>query len=121
VLKFIDGLPSDVLAIEAIGRVTHADYRDTLIPRAEALIAKGPVKLLYVVGKEFTGFELEALWDDSTFGFRHWHDFSRVAVVTDHSWISAAVKMFKPLFHAEVRLFGLSEMSAAKDWIVAAQ
>ena len=33
---FIEGLPSDVLAIAASGKVTHEDYRNTLIPRAEA-------------------------------------------------------------------------------------
>ena len=66
--KFIEGLPPDVLAIEASGKVTHEDYRDTLIPKAEAMMAKGPIRMLYVIGKDFTGFELEALWDDSVFG-----------------------------------------------------
>ena len=116
-LKFIDGLPHDVMAIEAAGTVTHEDYRNTLIPKAEAMMAKGPIKMLYVIGKEFTGFELEALWDDSAFGFRHWHDFTHIAVVTDHPWMSAMVGMFKPFFHGEVRLFRLSELPAAKGWI----
>ena len=53
--KFIDGLPKDVLAIEATGKVTHEDYKSTLIPRAEAMMGKGPIKMLYVIGKEFTG------------------------------------------------------------------
>jgi len=118
--KFIDGLPSDVLAIEAIGTVTEEDYRHTLVPAAEAMIAKGPIRMLYVIGKDFEGFELEALWADGAFGFRHLHDFGRIAVVTDHAWMGAAVNMFKPFFHAEVRLFGLSELPGAKDWIAAA-
>src|SRR5271155_73146 len=58
--RFVDGLPSDVMAIEAIGKVTHDDYRNILIPKAEAMLAKGPIRMLYVIGKEFTGFELEA-------------------------------------------------------------
>ena len=74
--KIIEGLPQDVLAIEASGKVTHDDYRNTLIPKAEAMIAKGPIKMLYVIGKDFAGFELEALWDDGAFGLKHWHDFS---------------------------------------------
>ena len=119
--KFIEGLPSDVLAIEAIGTVTRRDYRQTLVPAAEALIAKGPIRMLYVIGKEFKGFELEALWADSAFGFGHLHDFSRIAVVTDHTWMGVAVNMFRPFFPADVRLFGLSELPDAKDWIVATQ
>ena len=54
-LKFIDGLPQHVMAIEPTGRVTHEDYRRTLIPKAEAMMAKRPIRMLYVIGKEFTG------------------------------------------------------------------
>ena len=114
---FIVGMPPDVMAIEASGKVTHEDYRDTLIPKAEAMMAKGPIRMLYVIGKEFTGFELEALWDDSVFGLKHWHDFSHIAVVTDNTPIGAMVNMFKPFFHGEVRLFRLAELPLAKDWI----
>lgn len=115
--KSIDGLPQNVLAIEAAGKITHEDYHNTLIPMAEEMMAKGPIRMLYMIGKEFTGFELEALWDDSVFGFKHWHDFSHIAVVTDHLVLRAMVNMFKPFFHGQVRLFGLSELSTAKDWI----
>ena len=62
--KFIEGLPQDVMAIEATGKVTHEDYKSILIPKAEAMMSKGPIKMLYVIGKEFTGFEAGALWDD---------------------------------------------------------
>jgi hypothetical protein len=118
--KSIEGLPADVLAIEASGQITHQDYRDTLIPMAEGLLAKGPIRMLYVIGPEFTGIDLEALWDDGAFGFKHWHDFSQIAVVTDHAWMGGVISMFKPFFHGEVRLFRLAQLSAAKDWITAA-
>lgn len=119
--KLIEGLPADVLAVEATGRITHDDYVHTLIPTAEAIMARGPLKVLYVIGKELTGFELEALWDDTAFGLTHWRDFSRVAVVTDHAWIRAMTGMFTPFMPAEVRLFGLSDLPTAKDWIVGAR
>ncbi len=115
--KFLEGLPPDVLGVEAVGKVTHGDYRDALVPRAEAMLAQGPIKLLYVVGKQFTGFELAALWDDNAFGIKHWRDFSRIAVVANQPWLRVMVNMFKPFFPGEARLFALSELSAAKDWI----
>ena len=115
--KFIYGMPQDVLAIEATGQITHEDYRGTLIPKAEAMIAKGPIKALFVIGKELTGVDLEAMWDDGAFGLKHWHDFSHIAVVTDHAWMRAVVSMFTPFIRGEVRLFGLSQLAAAKDWI----
>jgi hypothetical protein len=115
--KLIEDLPPGVLGIEATGKVTHEDYKNILIPRAEAMIAKGPVKLLYVAGKDFEGYELEALWDDSAFGVKHWHDFTRVTVVANQAWLRAAVTMFKPFLPCEVRLFNLGDLAAAKTWI----
>lgn len=115
--KFIDGLPQDVLAIEAAGKVTHEDYRRTLIPRAETMMGKGPIRMLYVLGNEFIGFEVGAIWDDGAFGVRHWHDFSHIAVVTDHAWLRVMIAMLKPFFHGDVRLFALAELPTARSWI----
>jgi hypothetical protein len=116
-LRIIEGLPPQVLAIEAVGEVTHEDYRDVLIPRAEAMIVRGPISMMYVVGADFKNFDLEALWDDGAFGIKHWRDFSHVAVVTDIGWLRSAAGIFAPLIPADVRLFRLSELPAAKDWI----
>lgn len=119
-LKLIEDLPPTVLGVEASGKVTHEDYLNVLIPNAEAMMAKGPIKMLYVIGDNFTGFELGALWDDGAFGVKHWHDFSRIAVVADHVWLRGAVSMFKPFFPHEVRLFRLSDLAAAKAWVTGA-
>ena len=119
--RFIAGMPPNVLAIEASGKVTHEDYRNTLIPKVEAMLAMGPIRMLYVIGKEFTGFELEALWDDSKFGLMHWHNFSHIAVVADQAWLRVAVTLFTPFFRGEVRIFPVSELAAAKAWIADAK
>jgi hypothetical protein len=118
--KFIDAMPPDVLAIEAVGKVTHEDYQTSLIPRAEAMMTKGPIKMLYVIGKDFTDFELEALWDDGAFGIKHWREFKRVALVCDRAWLRASVSMFAPFFPAEVRIFNLIDLPAAKNWVIGA-
>ncbi len=117
-LKLIEGLAADVLGIEAIGKVTHEDYRRVLIPATEAKIVQGPVRMLYVAGSDFSGCEREALRDDVAFGFKHWHQFKRIAVVTDSAWLRAAVTMFRPFFPSEIRLFKLAELATAKGWIV---
>jgi SpoIIAA-like len=90
--KSLEGLPPNVMAIEATGKVTHDDYQNTLVPKAESMLSKGPIRMLYVIGKEFTGFELEALWDDSVFGtgrkgqFRSsQHPAAHVEDVRDHT------------------------------------
>jgi hypothetical protein len=117
-LKLIDGLPPDVLGIEASGTVTHEDYQKLLIPAAETKMGEGPIKMLYVAGSDFAGYELEAMWEDAAFGFKHWHEFKRIAMVTENTWLRAAVTMFSPFFPSEIRLFKLEELAAAKDWII---
>jgi hypothetical protein len=119
--KLIGDLPPDVIGIEAFGKVTHDDYKNFLIPKVEALIAKGPVKLLFAAGEAFEGYELEALWDDAAFGVKHWRDFSRIAVVADQTWLRATVTMFNPFFPCEVRLFELGDLNKAKSWIAGAE
>lgn len=106
-----------VLGIEASGRVTHADYRDVLIPRADAMTAEGPINILYVIRSDFTGYNLGALWDDGAFAIRHWRDFRRIAVVSDQAWVRAAVTLFKPFMPCEIRLFGRLELSGATTWV----
>jgi hypothetical protein len=120
-LKLIRDLPPGTLGVEAAGKVTHEDYRSVLIPAAEAMMAGGPIRMLYVIGQDFTGYELGALWDDGAFGIRHWRDFTRVAVVGDQGWLRTAVTLFKPFFPCAVRLFRLAELSAARAWITGAE
>jgi hypothetical protein len=116
-LRIIEGLPESAIGFEASGRVTHEDYRDVLIPKVEALLAHGHVDMLYAFRDDFTGFDLEALWDDAAFGLKHWHHFHRVALVADQTWLRAAFSMFSPLVPAETRLFHRSEMDDAENWI----
>ncbi len=116
-LKISTDLPSDVLGIEVSGKLAHQDYRDVLIPAIEAQLAKGPVKVLCVLEPDFKGFEMEALWDDASFGTKHWRDFGRMALVTDSGAIRGATAMFASLYPAEIKLFKRAELPAAKDWI----
>ncbi len=116
-LTLIEGLPDNVLGVEATGKITHQDYQNTLIPQAEARMSKGPIRMLYVLRSD--DFALEALWNDTSFGFKHWHDFTHIAVVADHAWIRSVISLFTPFFPGKVQLFKLAELPAAKVWISA--
>lgn len=114
----IEGLPDDVVGVEAAGRVTKEDYRKTLVPEVRRkLAARDSLRLLFVAGKKFKGYETAAVWKDMTFGLRHWHDFSRIAVVTDSGWLRTAAHVFAPFFPGAIRVFPLNRIAAAKKWI----
>jgi hypothetical protein len=114
---FIEDLPPDVLGIEAEGKITHEDYRDRLIPKAEAMMANGPIKALVVIRNDLPDYALEAMWDDQVFGAKHWRDATHIALVTDHAWMKGIAAFFRPFFPAEMRVFPLAQFKAAKDWI----
>ena len=113
-LKLIEDLSSDVLSIDAAAKVRHEGYRNVLIPAAKTKMVQGLIKMLYVAGPDFTGSELEALWDDAAFGFKHWHQLKRIAVVTENAWLRAAIAMSCPFFPSQIQLFKLAELTPRK-------
>ena len=119
-LKLMEDLGPRILGFEVEGAITHYDYRNTLIPAAEAMMRDGPIKALCVVRSDLSDFAIEALWDDAKFGLKHWHDISHMALVSDHTWIRVALSLFAPFYPAKIKLFKLDELAAAKEWIASA-
>lgn len=119
--KIIQNLPDDVLGVEFHGKITHEDYIKGLIPAFDKkFAAEGDLRVLSVVMPDFQGFEIAAMWDDATYGLRHWRDISHIAVVCDQpAWIKNSVSLFKPFFPGAVRSFDMAELEQAKAWISA--
>ena len=114
----IDGLPDDVLALEAKGIITARDYRDTLVPMMQEKLAKrDKVKFLIVMGEAFESYSDDAAWEDFRFGVSHWSNFARIALVSDISWLRTTTQLFSPLIRSEVKVFHLAELDKAKAWI----
>ncbi|MBV1927849.1 MAG: STAS/SEC14 domain-containing protein, partial [Rhodobacteraceae bacterium] len=114
----LDGYPDDVVAIKAEGRITSADYEETLIPMTEAAIkAHSKVKLLYWCGEDFTGFSAGAAWDDARFGMVNMSKFSKLAFVSDVGWLRESIKLFGPLIPGSVQVFGNDDIKKAITWI----
>lgn len=116
----LEGYAEDVVALKALGHITSEDYEEVLIPKVEAVIqAHGEVKLLYWCGEDFSGFSAGAAWDDARFGISHMGSFSKVAFVSDISWLRESVKLFGPLLPAPVQVFSNDSIEKAKEWIEA--
>lgn len=116
--ELIDGLPSDVVGLKVSGIITARDYRDMLVPLVDAkLKSHDRLKFLVVIDDSFISYSPEAAWDDTRFGFSHWADFGRIAVVTDVGWIRTGARLFAPLMRAELHIFALDELEDAKSWI----
>jgi hypothetical protein len=117
-VETIPNLPDNVLGFTAKGTVTADDYESTIIPAVEALFARhGKARFLYHLGRDFSGFEAAAVWDDAKLGLKHLKGWERMAVVSDVEWIRAAIRLFALAIPGHVRVFHDRELAAATRWI----
>jgi hypothetical protein len=114
----LDGLPADVIGIDARGLISATDYRETLEPLvSEKLKHHDKLKMLLVAGPYFDGYSASALWDDAKFGLSHLTTFSKLAVVTDEDWLHHSVKLFGAFMPTQVMVFPTNKLEEAKSWI----
>lgn len=118
-ITVIESMPAGTLGFEATGKVEPEDYATVLVPAVHAAAARGPLRLLYVLGPDFDSYSAGALWADAELGVGHLTGWQRVAVATDHEWIEHAVRAFAWLMPGRIRVFGADEVDAAKAWLVA--
>jgi hypothetical protein len=114
----IDRLPEGVIGFEAHGRITRADRQAILIPCIDAACASGAkVKLLYVTGSDFAGYDQGALFDDAIFGTRHFTAFERIAFIGEDGPYARAIAALDGLMPAALRRFGPGDLDHAKAWL----
>jgi hypothetical protein len=117
-IEILQGYPDEVLAISGAGRITADDYRNVLVPEAEARIARhGSVRILYYLGPKYQSFSTSAVWSDVLLGLSNWSKFGRVALVTDVEWIRASARLFTPFFRRALRIFAAADLNTASAWI----
>ena len=121
-IELIEGLPEQVVGIEAVGRVTSKDYEEVVGPAIErALVTHEKIRLLHVIGDRFTGQTAPALWEDTRLGLANLRSIERIAVVTDLQGLRALVKGGGWSLPCEVKLFSDAERAHAIDWITEGQ
>ncbi len=114
----IENLPAGAIGFVANGHITEDDRAAVLEPTIDwALEVGGRVKLLYVTGSDFAGYEPAGLYDDAVFGTRHFTAFDKIAFVADDGPFNRAVLAMEGLMPATLRVFGASEVNAAKAWL----
>ncbi|MBD1391037.1 STAS/SEC14 domain-containing protein [Neiella sp. HB171785] len=115
-----DDMPAGLIAMEAVGEVTRADYQDIIRPELERAFAHGEkVRFLYILGSQFKGFEAAALIDDAKLGIKHLGDFERIAVVCDVKWVNHAIKLVNVATPCPVKRFAVEQQTDAISWLQA--
>jgi hypothetical protein len=114
----IDDLPPGAIGFVASGRITADERLSVLEASFREAVARGErVRLLYVAGPDFEGYDRGGLYDDAVFGSRHFRDFERIAFVADDGPYNRAVHAMEGLIPAELRVFAPAEMPVARAWL----
>jgi hypothetical protein len=119
-IEQVTTFPENVLAFVCHGQVTRADYDKVLVPAVlQALQRQGKVRLYYETGRDFTGIEPGAMWEDFKVGMEHLTRWERFAIVTDVEWIKHTVRFFSFMMPGALKVFPVSDAAQARVWITA--
>jgi len=121
-IERIDDMPEGTIGLRGAGKLDKSDYVDVLEPALQEAVAAGDMRLLFEL-TDFDGLEHGAWIEDVKTGLRSlvkdhdaWHRF---ALVTDIDWVAKGTRAFAWLTPGEVRVFGLGDLEAAKEWVSA--
>ncbi|MFL5872192.1 MAG: STAS/SEC14 domain-containing protein [Solirubrobacterales bacterium] len=119
-IERIEGMPVGTIGLRAGGKLTKADYVETLEPALREGVESGELRLLFVL-TDFDGLEAAAMGEDMKTGFRTWvrdhSTWKRFALVTDVEWVAKSMRMFAWMTPGEVLIVGLDEIEEAKSWV----
>jgi hypothetical protein len=119
-LEVMKDLPPGVVGVEAVGRVTRADYKTVLEPMLDAAKKEGRrLRFLYRFGPRFEAFEAGAAWEDMKVGMHSLRLFEGCAVVADAGWIRGWVSVARFFMPCPVKVFGNAEFAEAAPWLAA--
>ncbi|MCU4651472.1 STAS/SEC14 domain-containing protein [Roseibacterium sp. SDUM158016] len=116
-LQIMEGSEGKVVGVRAGGKLTEADYKDLLPKLQERFSEFGRLNVLFYADETFEGWNMEAAWEDASFGFAHIADFERLALVGAPEWVVWCVKLSAFLFKGEVRIFDAGALDAAWAWV----
>ena len=117
-IEALNGLPEGTVGFKVSGNVCGEDYDTVLTPAVDTAIERfDRIKLLMQIGPDFKGYSIEAAWDDTKLGLRHWSGFSLAAIVTDVGWVRNACKAMSFMMPCPTQLFALDELDDAKRWL----
>ena len=105
-----------VVTITASGKLTKKDY-DQLLPELEKLLHSLESLRCYIKLDDFTGFDLDALWEDIKFDQKHMDQYGKTAIVGDKKWEEWGTKFSALFFKSELKFFYKNHSDNAWEWV----
>lgn len=114
-VQFTEEAGGKVLAVRVSGRLEKADS-EAFVPAFEEFLRKhGKARVLFDMA-DFHGWDVSAAWEDTKFGFKHFADIERLAMVGEKRWQHGVAIFCKPFTAATVRYFDHAAAAEARAW-----
>ena len=108
----------NVVHVTMSGKLTKEDY-EHFVPLVDKRIAEeGPVRMI-VEMKDFHGWNMAALWEDTKFAAHHFSDIEKIAMIGDSSWEHGMARFCAPFTKAKLKYFDVADKDEAKAWVTA--
>lgn len=107
-----------VIEIDVDGAPDRESYHALVHDMDAQIAARGKIMILEII-RDMGWVTPRIWWEDMGWSFRHLKDIERVAVVADMGWIEPVVQTMDSVMAAEIRLFDLSEIEKARQWLAA--
>ena len=116
-IELYETLGGKLLEVKVSGILTKADY-EKFNPEFERLVQKhARISILFEM-KDFHGWDMESLWADIKFDFKHYSDIKRIAMVGDKTWEKWMAKVCTPFTGATVKYYDLKDVAQARLWVM---
>jgi len=102
--------------ITVSGKITRDDYDAVMAPIQAFIDKHGSINFIEVI-ESLSGFEPSIIWPGLKFDMANLKHIKRVAVVSDLGWISPFTKAAGYFMSTKLRMFDLSELDEARDWV----
>jgi stage II sporulation SpoAA-like protein len=115
-IKLNDYEGGKLLEVEVSGKLHREDYPH-FIPEFERHVQDhGKVRVLFDM-RDFHGWDMGALWEDTKFNLTHFKDIERLAMVGDQKWEEWMAGFCRAFTTAKIRYFDENHKSDARDWL----
>lgn len=104
-----------VIDVTIIGKLTDADY-EQFVPLTEQRINQFGKIGMVITLEDFSGWDLNAMWDDLKFDIKHFCDIEKMAIVGHSKWDKFLSALTRPFTAAEIKYFDEGEIAAARQW-----
>ena len=104
----------NLVTANVLGEFTLADYREFEQRVLEKLPSLKRINLLIDL-RDMVGYTVDVAWEDIRFSRSHEHDFGKIAIITDHKWLTWSGWFSRLFVDADIRVF--EDDQPAQDWL----